>query len=304
MIMAYFSLSIARKDMLSGSNCKIYLKIISKTIMALSEKEIDQLIEKIRKKFKEYSKKYTSGWFNVEGFNDRLKIALEKRMNLEGFLLAEVANLEELKDKHEKERRKGKETENPFTEQVNKIIEDNIQRIKKYREIIFHPKAGIEITHFYGAISDFAQNYYIILWTVLREQEYRSALNKFDDSFSFLAAQRGNKHPKRIEDHALLLSRKEIKDLDIERDKNEYLKSSAFLFHDIIAFCEKLIESRNADWETPLRFDKLYIEGKKKDDILKIFSGLTGYGAILKVIESASEIISDFRLEAFRRKGA
>ncbi|MCU0820904.1 MAG: hypothetical protein MUC95_00330 [Spirochaetes bacterium] len=272
--------------------------------MALTEKEIDQLINKIREKFKEYSKEYKSGWFNVEGFNDRLKIALQKRMNLEGFLLAEVANIEELKDKHEKEKKKGKEPESEFSKQVNRIIDENIQRIKKYREIRFHPNAGVEISHFYGAVSDFALNYYTILWTVLREQEYRSVLNKFDETLTYLAIQRGTKHPKRIEDHALILSRKNINDLDIEKDKNEYLKASAFLFHDIIAFCEQLIEMRNADWETPLRFDKFFVKGKRKDDVLKIFSGLTGYGAILKVIEKASEIISDFRLEAFRRKGA
>lgn len=272
--------------------------------MPLSEKEIDQLITKIREKFKEYFKNYKSGWFNVEGFNDRLKIALKKRMNIEGFLLAEVANLEELKDKHDKESKKGREPENPFTQQVNKIIEDNIQRMKKYRDIKFHPDAGIEITHFYGAISDFALNYYTILWTVLREQGYRGALNKFDETLSFLAIQRGSRHPKRIEDHALLLSRKDMKEIDVEKDKNEYLKTSAFLFHDIIAFCENLIEFRNADWETPLRFDKFFVKGRQKDEILKIFSGVTGYGAILKVIEKASEIISDFRLEAFRKKEA
>ena len=271
--------------------------------MPLSDKEIDQLINKIREKFKEYFKKYKSGWFNVEGFNDRLKIALKKRMNLDAFLLAEVANLEELKDKHEKERRKGKEPENTFTKQVNKIIEDNIQRMKKYREIKFHADAGIEITHFYGAVSDFAEYYYSILWTLLKEQEFRNALKKFDDSLSFLAIRKGNKHPKRIEDHALILSRKGVKDIEIEKDKNEYLKTSAFLLHDIISFCEKLLEMRNPDWETPLRFDKMFIEGRRKDEALKIFSSLTGYGAIIKVMERASEIISDFRLEAFQRRG-
>ena len=118
--------------------------------MALSKKEIDQLINKIREKFKKYDEKYPSGWFNVEAFEDRYQMALRNRMNLEGFLLAEVSNLESLKEKHENELKKKKEPVRPFTQHVNKIIEQNTERIRKYKEIKFHPLASLEISHFYG----------------------------------------------------------------------------------------------------------------------------------------------------------
>ncbi len=270
--------------------------------MGITEKEIDSLINKIRDKYKKYGERYPSGWFNVEGFNDRLKLALKKRMNMEGFLLAEVKNLEDLKVKHENEEKKKDEPERPFTMHVNQIIEENTQRIKKYKEIKFHPLASMEISHFYGAMTSFAQEYFIILWSLVREPEYRNNLNKFDEKLSDIAIPRGKRHPKWIEDHALILSRRERLEIDIEKNKNEYLKSAAFVLHDIIDFTEKLIDTRNSDWEPPLKFDRLFIEGNRKEGVIKLFSGLTGYGAIIKIRDQASQIIDDFRLEAFRRR--
>lgn len=270
--------------------------------MALSEKEIDKLITKIREKFKACYDKYKSGWFNVEGFNDRLKIALQKRMNLEGFLLAEIKNLEDLKDKHEADLKKKDAPESAFTKQVNRIIEENIERISKYKAIKFHPNAGIEISHFYGAITEFTQNYFSILWAVLREQGYRNVLNKLENDLSYVAVPSGSKHPKKIEDHIFVLSRQGTREIEIEKSKNEYLKISSFILHDIIDFMDRLIEIRNEEWEPPLKFDKLFVEGKRKDEIINNFRNLTGYGAIIKVRDSALQIIKDFRLEAFRRK--
>ncbi len=265
--------------------------------MALSEKEIDLLIKKLREKYRKNAMKYNTSHFNIEAFEDRLQMALRNKMNLEGFLLAEVSNFEELKGKIEK-----KEPEKPFTLHVNKIIEENIERIKKYKEIKFHPLASLEISHFYGALSEFALNYFVILWSVISDAEQKNILNEFDEALSFLAIPRGNKHPKRIEDHALILSRKERREIEIEKDKNEYLKVSAFLLHEIIRFADKQLDARNVEWETPLRFDKLYVEGQRKGIIINIFSGMTGYGAILMVKERASQIINDFRLDAFKRK--
>jgi hypothetical protein len=87
-----------------------------------------------------------------------------------------------------------------------------------------------------------------------------------------------------------------------EKDKNEYLKDTAFVLHDISAFLDELMEKRNPEWEAPLRFDKLHIEGERKKKIISEFSGYTPYGAILKLKEETANIIADFRLEAFRRR--
>ena len=74
--------------------------------------------------------------------------------------------------------------------------------------------------------------------------EARDFLNRLEHGLSEIAVPMGTRHPKRIEDHALVLSRREGLEIDIEKSKNEYLKNSAFILHDIIDFTERLLEKR------------------------------------------------------------
>ncbi|MBN2040896.1 MAG: hypothetical protein JW864_12705 [Spirochaetes bacterium] len=270
--------------------------------MALSGKETDQLINKLREKYKESTIEYKTRLFNINAFEDRLQMALRRRMSLEGFILAEIANYEKIKGDLDKERNRTDEEENSFSRKVENIIEENTARMRKYNPVKFHPLAGIEISHFYGAVSEFVLYYFSILWTIIDVYEYKDKLHKLDDRMADFALQRGKRHPRRVEDHILVLNRKDSKEIDIEKSKNEYLKETAFLLHEISDFMDDLIEIRNKDWDNPLRFNKLYVEGDTKRKILNIFSGMTPYGAILKVRERAQEIINDFRLESFKKK--
>jgi hypothetical protein len=269
--------------------------------MGLSNKEIDLLINKVREKYKESYKEYKSRLFNVEAFEDRLQTALRKRMNLEGFILAEIANFEQLKQKFEEDRNPKKPEESAFSKQVNQIFEENTSRIKKYKEIQFHPDADIEIMHLYGGLSEFIQYYFSILWIILNDYQFKEKVHTLDHRFSEFAVSRSRKHPRRIEDHITILSRKGVKEIEIEKDKNNFLKESAFLLHEVIDFMDELIEIRDRDWDNPLKFDKLHIDSEAKKKMLSIFSGTTPYGAILKIREHAEEILKDFRLESFRK---
>ncbi len=269
--------------------------------MGLSDKEIDLLINKVRERYKESFMEYKSRLFNVEAFEDRLQAALRKRMNLEGFILAEITNFEQLKQKLEEERNPKKPEESAFSKQVNQIFEENTARIKKYKEIQFHPLADIEITHLYGALSEFIQYYFSILWIILNDYQYKEKVHTLDHRFSDFAVSKSKRHPKRIEDHITVLSRKDAKEIEIERDKNNFLKESAFLLHEVIDFMDELIEIRDKEWDNPLKFDKLNIDREAKKKMLSIFSGTTPYGAILKIKEHAEEILKDFRLESFRK---
>jgi len=265
--------------------------------MTTSIKETELLIIKLRDKYAEYASKYSSKWFPIDLFEERLELAIKNRMNLEGFILAEITNFEKIKASYEK-----KTKERSFAEQVDRMIEKNIARIKKYPQINFHSLASLEISHFYGALSEFAIYYYPILWQLVTKTELRNFLQKFEEKISFLAVPRGKKHSKRIEDHALILTRNNKKEIDIEKDKNDYLKESAFLLHEIIDYTNMLINIKNSEWESPLKFDQLYIKGEKRQKIINNFSNLTGYGAILKIQDNAQRIIDDFRLRAFRKE--
>ena len=265
--------------------------------MPLAEKELHTLIEKLREKYRTYGKKHSPRWFDINAFEDRLQMALRNRMNLEGFILAEITNFEKVREKYEKKR-----AIRPFSEKVDKIIEENLERIQKYPRIKFHPDAGVEIGHFYGAGSDFTRYLFPIIGFIVRDDPEKTAIKRFEENLDYLFFTQGRKNSKMIEDHILLLTRSGVREIDIEKNKNEYMKEAAFVLHDIIDFLDGLMEPRNREWELPIRFDKLYYEGEKKKKLLEYFTGHTAYGAVLKVKDVAEGIIADFRLSAFRRR--
>lgn len=267
--------------------------------MALTDREIQQLVEKLRGKYAEYAKKYSQKWFDVNPFEDRLIMAARNRMNLEGFILAEISNFEKTRERYEK---KKKEKDNSFSREVDRIIEEQNARIKKYTPKQFHPRAGFEIAHFYGAVSDMASCYFPILWIIISDPILKNVLVEIENDLGYLAVPRGKAPSKRIEDHSMILSRPQSSDLDIDRDKNNYLKETAFVLHKIVDFCDGLLERRENDWALPLPLNKLFVEDARKKTILALFSGHTGYGAIMKVRDQCSQIIEDFRLRAFKKR--
>ena len=266
--------------------------------MPLNKDEVNELVNKLRDRYKEFAGKYSPKWFDLNAFDARLSSALRNRMNMEGFILAEISGFEKLKERYEK---KKKEKENSFSREVDKILEQNIARIKKYPQIFFHPKCGIEISHLYGALSYLSMELFPILRVVISDSRLKNSINAMEDRLLFLAEQRGNLHPRRIADHILLLNRNGIKDIDIEKDNNEYLKECGFFLHDLVDFCDGIIDSGRDEWNYPLTFQKLFVEEERRKRIVDIFQDLTGYGAVLKIKEYASAVIEDFRLGAFKR---
>ncbi len=265
--------------------------------MPLNEREIKVLISKLRDKYREYAKKYSPRWFDIDAFEERLSFALKKGMNLEGFILAEITNFEKIKEKYE-----SKKAAKTFSEKVDQIIEEQLSRIKKYPSIKFHPRAVIETIHFYGAGNQFSLYDYPIVTYLIREEPYKSQSFEFETRLEYLFIQAGKRHPRRIEDHVLLLNRKDVSENEIEKDKNEYLKEGAFVLHAIAAFIDQLTQMRKREWEAPISFDKLFLEKERKKNIIARYSGHTPYGAFLKVKDMAENIIADFRLGAFRQR--
>ena len=266
--------------------------------MPLKKEEIDGLVKKLRERYKEYSEKHNRTWFDLDAFDRRLSMAIRSRMNLEGFILAEISNFEKLKERYDKKKR---EKENSFSKEVNKIIEENTARIKKYPAILFHSRCDIEISHFYGALSHLAIELFPVFWLIAPDGSIKNRVNEIEGRLSQLAVPRGEKQPLRIADHVLMLNRPGVKDIEIEKDRNDYLKEGAFLLHEVIEFCDWLIEIKNDEWNYPIQFRKLFIEEGRKKRIFENFRDMTGFGAILKVREYALSVIDDFRLSAFKK---
>ena len=266
--------------------------------MSLSKNEVDELVTKLREKYKEYSEKHNKKWFDIDAFDERLSFAVKNRMNMEGFILAEIANFEKVKAQYDK---KKKLKEKSFSQEVDRIIEENLSRIKKYPQIMFHPQSSLEISHLYGALSFFLSYLFPATRMLITDNVLKKKLNFLEDRLVFLAEMRGEIHSKRIVDHILLLNRMGVRPIEIEKDISDYLREGGFLLHEIIDFCDSLMDLKNEEWDNPITFQKLFIEDERKKGVIDQLNGMTGYGAILKIQEYASEIIEDFRLKAFKQ---
>jgi hypothetical protein len=268
--------------------------------MDLSSKEIDNLIIKLRGQYIEYGEKVSKKMFDSDSYETRLKLAINNKMNLESFILAEIATFEKLKEKYEK-KKKAKEKSTTFSQKIDTMIEENNARIVKYTPSDFSPLGNIELKHFYGALNRFCYEYFTIMWIVTSNMRFKETISAYDHKLTFFGDYNPPKMSKRIEDHILIINRPYIEEIDIERDRNNFLKEAAFLLHDIFDFCYKVIDYKESNLEMPIQFDKLFNEGERRKKIIDTFHNLTGYGAVLKVQEKAGEIIEDFRLGAFKK---
>ena len=265
--------------------------------MSLNRKETDKLIEKLRDKYNEYAYKYSPKFFDQVAFQKRYKKALDDKMNIEAFIFAEISNFEQIKAKYEEKQNHGE-----VTRKIDDMIEAQLKLIKKYPPIEIHERSGIEMWHFLGAINTLSKDYLPALWLILREANWRNYFANIEHELNQYALFDNLNLPKKAEDFVLYISRPSIREVDIEKARNNYLKESAFILHDISVFCDAIIESRNSILEEPLHFNKNTKSEKSK--ISEIFCGHTGYGTAIKIKDFTECIINDFRLNAFKRKSS
>lgn len=264
--------------------------------MKLSSSETDTLIRKLREKYDECAAKYSKKWFDRSPFEERFKYALVNRMDLNAFILAEIAAFEQLREKYDKAKNR-----HSFSEKIDKIIEAQIENIRKYKKLKFHENADLETPYMAGALAEFASSYFPVLWIVVPQGPHRDALLCHDRTLDSVGAVSGSRLPQKLEDYALFLSRKDTSELDNEKAKNAYLKETAFFLHECADFCDDVIALRLPDFDLPIQFSKTHISQQQKGELVRLFGDKTGYGALICVRDRAIEIIEDFRLRAFKR---
>jgi hypothetical protein len=264
--------------------------------MALSKKEIKALIFKLRTRYRDYAERYGSRWFDVEKFEERLRMAEKNKMDMEGFILSEISAFEKLKERYEN-RKEGPK----FSEKVESLVDENRARIVDYPEIEFHPSGDYELTKFYGALAELTRYYLPVFYLILDEAADRSEFSRIEHELERLGLPRGTKPSLRIEEHISVMNRVGAGELEIARSGNSILRDGGLALNDLVAFCDRLLSSRDSRWEVPLRFHQLRISEDRKDRLVENFRDKTGYGAILEVRERAAKILDDFRLMDFRR---
>lgn len=264
--------------------------------MALTGKEIDSLILKIRNQYRENAQEYSEKWFSLSAFEERLDLALKSKMDMESFLLAEVSNLEKIKERFQEKQKKSQ-----FQSKLDTIAEERHQKIENYPEGEIHPRASEELSRFYGAMGHCFRLYLPALNLVLRGFEEEEQLFRLERELAMIAKPQGKNPPPRIEDHQALLNTPGIPDIEIEKNRNRILMDGAFVLHDLVSMTDRLIAYRHQLWDEPVLLEHSHAEKEDLQEMKELFEGKTGYGIFLDAREFCQDVLDNFRLGAFKR---
>lgn len=196
--------------------------------------DVDGAVRKLKSLYKEYSEQYGTKQFSLRGFEDRYRSALINKLNINTFLLAEIEVFEELKKRVEKPDNAG-HTGTSYSEIADRIIENNLKKIRKYRCIDFHPDAEEETKYLLGAVTDF---YYDIwgkvtgLLKTLGLKANSELRNKLESDFSFFAVPIRGSYSRAVDDYIIVLSRKNPK--DNERATVNFMKNGGILLNNCL----------------------------------------------------------------------
>ena len=114
----------------------------------LSPEEITKVVAKIRERYDEYIFKYFKSKTVKFAFEERYAEVLQKRMDISNFLIAEIEAIQELIKREEAKIAAGPQSEQgreSLADRVERIYQENLEKIRKYPEIEIHPTANEEI---------------------------------------------------------------------------------------------------------------------------------------------------------------
>ncbi|HEB32562.1 MAG TPA: hypothetical protein ENI15_17090 [Spirochaetes bacterium] len=243
--------------------------------------DIDEAIQKLKNQYREYSEEHGTKIFNLQSFEERYRNALANKIDLNTFLLAEIEVFKELKKKITKpDAEEKKNTAPTYSELADKIIEDNMDKIKGYRFIDFHPDAEEETKHFLGAITEF----YYEVWGKINELIRTLGLKGTDDvrlklenDFTFFAIPARGSYSMAVEDYVLALSRKNPADSD--KAAVNFMRFGGILLNN----CLRVVKEGLSTFEAmPESANKLRTLERYKDILIKIIedfrmSAIRGY---------------------------
>ncbi len=235
--------------------------------------DVDEVVKKLKSLYATYAEKYGSKMFNLKGFEDRYRNALVKKLNLNAFLHAEITVFEELKKRLKPTSTNNREKS--YSEIADQIIEENLERIRKYRMVDFHPDAEEETKYLFRAVTDFYYDVWGKVGSLLRPFGFSDIIAKLENDFSYYVIPTRGSYSRAVEDYLYVLSRKSPK--DNERASVNFIKYGGILLNN----CLKLIN------------DGLNAPGRA-DDFQEVLLELE------KCKENLEKIIDDFRLNDIR----
>lgn len=240
----------------------------------LKTSEINRVLDKIRNHYDEYSEKYGTFLFNRKAFEDRFLNALRMKTDLQAFAFAEVTAFEDLKKKlNQKTEENRIRKELPFTQKIEKMLEDFRKNTEKYPAL--HTKSSLagENQRICGAFAEFYDRFWLQLFGLLGQDLTRE--RKTHDRISmelqkYFLTQK-NRLPSRVESFELALKRD-----GFDQSHLNFMREAAMLAGQIRLYIRGL-RDRQAD---------LRVQSEDQPDASVLLPPASDY---------IEQIISDFR---------
>ncbi|UCB47286.1 MAG: hypothetical protein JSV25_07720 [Spirochaetota bacterium] len=202
-----------------------------------NSQDIDKVVHKLKDLYRKYAEGYGNKLFNLKGFEQRYKDALINKINLNAFLHAEILAFEELKARVErpKKQENGLQSETTYSDVADRIIEENLKKIRKYPIIDFHPDAEEETKYLLGTVTDFyykSWNKMAKLLKYLGIGNINDTVSKLEHDFSYYVVPVGSQYSRAVDDYMLVLSRKNLK--DNEKAAVNFIRYGGILFNNCL----------------------------------------------------------------------
>lgn len=247
----------------------------------MSSGEMKKILDKIAREYDEYSREHGESFFSKKAFKERYIEAIRRRMDLQAFAYAEIAFLEELKEKwaRQQEERRIK-TEKPFTRKIEKYIDELETRWRKYPSLFSEAEIPDEAQYFCGALGHFYNYYWLDLGSLINRNNVSELkeYNDLTDSIQKFILSVKNKVPYQVENYIFNLN-----SYGIEKAHMLFLKEGAGLLKKIKKILKKVK-------------DKLVLDTEPSDEEYRDEEELAVKEKTLsKIADIAEQIIEDFR---------
>lgn len=205
----------------------------------LTPEEITKVVAKIRQRYDEYIYKYFKPKTVKFAFEERYAEVLQKRMDISTFLIAEIDAVEELIKREEARIVAGPPADQEresLADRVERIYQQNLERIRKYPEINIHPTANEEIKRLVGALNALDNEYWPHLAAILLDTSYSRGsmtMMNLESRLRYLGSLGTDRVPGALSRYLYHLNRFPRDYPAIDREEKEYILESAFFLHEL-----------------------------------------------------------------------
>jgi len=255
----------------------------------LTDAEIKSILEKIRSEYRENAKLNPKS-FDLAGFEKRYLQILQMKGNITQFLNEEVLFLEQIKTKIKQIAEK-KEIQKAET--LNKIMDDNLERLSAYPKIDFHALAKPEMRYFYGAMVDFCEKEVPTLMYIFKGTPEYSQIQDPIMAIERAGLTRKGIPPVRIQDLIRQLMDSNGNMSQMERATQNLLKDTCISLKGLIVALERIQKDKR------ILPDKLIqLQEKLDPNAYREYQAKPFGETLQKILEKTKKIIRDFRMNA------